>query len=274
MKPRVLKNRIDRRRPWVIKTKVELERQLEALRKLDKGTTQVQPGPSALYRFPGITRKNEAIAFSVIAGLILVLDWIFPRWFGLSYLTWYLQNGAVIGLVTSLIGIAWGDLNRNTSLISINPAKYMAGCVFLILVPLHSMSVNLKGQGLRTKKSGKLTRAQTPAEPVLLDLLHSLVSLLLNLMLFSLFFLWLFLIAPFQYLVFAICGAPAREALRVDLRSVFTVTPRGSAILETMYKDEEVPQGWWDASLFSKPVTSTSLISAFLFFLVKSLFLG
>ena len=48
---------------------------------------------------------------------------------------WYLANGAVISIVFGLVTLAWGDLNRVTSLISAHPVEYAAACVGLYVVP-------------------------------------------------------------------------------------------------------------------------------------------
>ena len=51
-----------------------------------------------------------------IVGLVALIalvgfdQWLFVTLFDTNYLSWYVKNGALIGLITSIVAITWGDI--------------------------------------------------------------------------------------------------------------------------------------------------------------------
>ena len=65
--------------------------------------------------------------------------------------------------------------------------------------------------------------------------------------------------------MYLVSGAPAREFSRSD-RRVIANLQRGDVNYKEIGPSEEVPTGWWDASLSSKPYAITNIFAAILAF--------
>lgn len=190
----------------------------------------------------------------VIVSALAVLDhFIFMRWFHTTHVTWYLKNGATIGLVTTLASMAWGDLNKNTRLISSHPLKYFRANLQLVGLPIFVM-----GTHLRSKKDHSVSRS----------LWDTLVTLPLVLIFVSFMVLWLVVVAPLQYFVYLVCGAPARLLGQSDQRTIATMHD-GNLEVGQVGKNDIVPAGWWDASISAKPVAITNLFTTLFFVILK-----
>ena len=114
---------------------------------------------------------------------------------------------------------------------------------------------------------GHMRRSNQPKPVPLWD---SLMAIPFGFLLIVAAVAWLVVIAPAQYFVFLICGAPARLARRSTLR-VYARYENGHLDWDDdRQKDDPAPGGsWWDASLIDKPVTLTSAFSAGLLLLVR-----
>ncbi len=185
-----------------------------------------------------------------LAGLLLLLGMcavnqlIFTRWFDTSYFGWYLANGSVIGLTTSIVSLAWGDINRHIGLISAHPLNYVGSNLQLAGLPMYEM-----GTRLRTRK-GWGAGADT--------LIASLVTAFLA----GAILLWVQIVVPVQYFVYLLCGAPGRvfhgSRDRVAARLV-----HGARLEVLAFGPGEEPQaGWWEAGLGGKPVALTGIVTA------------
>jgi hypothetical protein len=71
--------------------------------------------------------------------------------------------------------------------------------------------------------------------------------------------IWLIVIAPVQYLVFVVTGAPARQAIRTKTTPIARIGRRTE--VQPYPESRGVPQGWTDANLFRRPVTSAALLA-------------
>ena len=200
---------------------------------------------------------------SFILGLVIVLmlaafnHWLFTTWFGITYLDWYLKNGALIGLVTAGVALTWGDMNKHTGLISAHPLVYVGACLQLVGIPLLVM-----GTHLRSNPDNRKPRS----------LFDALVTVLLVLILTGGMLVWLVVVVPLQYFVYLICGAPARFFSQSTRRAIAQLKDGRLQVAE-IGQAEKVPDGWWDASIVSKPVPITNLFTA-LFFLILKMVLG
>lgn len=188
---------------------------------------------------------NQRRLLTFLAGLgILILllvvnHWIFENWLNTPYLKWYLESGSLVAVVSTVTSLTWGDINRHSGLISAHPLNYLGACLQLVGLPIYSLGTHLKA-----------SRSQQEA--------HSLFDLLLTipclLILVITLILWLLVIAPPQYFVYLICGAPARTFSRSALQPIAQL--KGSKLeIREFEKEKELPTGWWSASL-SPSVTS------------------
>lgn len=227
------------------RTAAELE-QAAALDDLQRSEASAARAPLVSY----------LVGFAVLLALGAVNQVAFRWLFDTSHLDWYLRNGALIGFVTSVVGITWGDINRNADLISAHPARYLRGCCWLVGLPFFALGTHLRS-------GDPSDRPRAPLD-LLLTLAFSLVIGLLLLV-------WVVVVVPLQYAVYLVCGAPARLYAQSSWRPVARVQASGGMVMEELHVSEPVPRGWWEASLFSRPVSSTALMTSLFFLLLKPL---
>ena len=98
-------------------------------------------------RFP-IPRRQRILgvflSLAVLVGLVLVNELVFRTWLDTDYPRWYLDNGAAIGFVFTLVTLAWGDINRMRLLISANPLEYAATSLELVTAPWFSLAAMIR----------------------------------------------------------------------------------------------------------------------------------
>ncbi len=140
----------------------------------------------------------------ILAGLLALVGvcyLIFHYWFKTNYFKWYLENGANISWAMALLALVWGDLNKFPSLISSHPSEYVG-----------SYAAILSRFFLIQAAFSVVKRRRDP--PIISNYtLDRKITLLLIIPLSILMLLWAVVIAPIQYFVFIICGAPARQIL-------------------------------------------------------------
>lgn len=193
------------------------------------------------------------LGLAVIAAAIGINALLFEQLLGRSYLRWYLEGSALIGILTSITMKLWADAETNVDLISAHPLVYLAACCVLAGVPLFAI--------------GTLLRPRHGERQNLLDLVLALPLLVA---IGAALLLWLAVIVPPQYFVYLVCGAPARVAARAPVTTALTADADGR-----LHVDEK-PQGMVSASarnvdLFAKPVAATALVAAGVMFLAKQL---
>jgi hypothetical protein len=84
-------------------------------------------------------RVMAVVALAVFVGLALLNELAFRSWLDSSYLRWYLENGALISVLFGLVTLAWGDLDKQTYLISAHPAEYAAASLGLLILPISAL---------------------------------------------------------------------------------------------------------------------------------------
>jgi hypothetical protein len=171
--------------------------------------------------------------------------WIFRWCFDLNYLHWYVDAGPFIGLATAAFGAAWGGLDKNTGLVSANPLDYVGGCFQVIGLPIYVFGGHIKSEN----------------QPRPLPVWESLLVLPLILVFVVAALGWLLLIAPIQYFVFLVCGAPSRIATTSSLRVYARLDGRKLRLGDQSDRDL-APDNWWDASMKNQPVTLANAFSA------------
>jgi len=132
---------------------------------------------------------------------------------------------------------------------------------------MESMGTQMKD----AKNRIKLETSPFVLVATVLDLLPDLAfGIPLLLLIAAALLVWLIIIAPIQYFVFLICGAPVRLLLRSNTRSIARISEKTLEV-NHIPREETVPTGWWDASFTSSPVSVTSLLAAILLFVLKSI---
>ena len=192
-------------------------------------------------------------------GILLMLaafdHWLFTSQLNTTHLKWYMKNGALIGLVTAVVSLSWGDINKHTGLISAHPLTYLGACLQLVGVPVFVMGTHLRSNKDRPE----------PRSP-----LDALITVLLVLVLVVVIFVWVIVVAPLQYFIYLICGAPARFFSGSRRRAIVCLK-NGHVDIAEIGKEDKTPEGWWDASLASKPVAITNLFQALLVLILNAL---
>jgi hypothetical protein len=84
------------------------------------------------------------LGLAVLVGVVLLNELAFRTWLNTDYLRWYLDNGAVIGFVFTLVTLACGDINRDRLLISANPIEYGASSLTLLTAPWSSLAAMIE----------------------------------------------------------------------------------------------------------------------------------
>lgn len=202
-------------------------------------------------------RTNSLLRFIqglAILGILAMVDhWLFTTVFKITYLQWYITNGALIATVTTLISLGFSDINKQTGLISSHPLDYFSACLQIPGVLFSVMKEEFEGY------KGKWAS---------LSIFDILLMVIITIVLIVLSFGWLIIITPLNFVIILICGAPGRLFANSAWRVIAQI---GIGKTKKIRKSEEVPDGWWDASLSSKPVTFTNAIASLLFIVLKAI---
>lgn len=194
------------------------------------------------------------LLLTVLSGLVILLalcalnHWLFASLWGLSYATWFIAKGVQISLAAALAALAWGSLDKHSALISAHPLVFIGAHLQLIGLPIYAL-----GTTLRHAKGAWPDRCLTLVFAVLIS---------------SGLLLWALVVAPAQYFLILLCGAPARVM-------------QGSKQIPVAHMDEPrlalsvgeasaaLGDGTWNASLAQKPVTLTQGLIALSLFVAK-----
>ena len=187
-----------------------------------------------------------------LAGLCLLNSFFFNKIFGggwRGYLDWYLSAGPLIGLALVAFAISWQALDKNEGLVSAHPLKYFAACAWMVGLPVTAFGGHCKADN------------QHKANPW-----DVLISKILIAVFTVAAIAWLLLIAPVQYFLFLICGAPSRVALNSNYRLRAVLETNELKLIEPK-PDEPEPTDGWDASMRDKPVTMANAFGVAVLFL-------
>jgi hypothetical protein len=201
-----------------------------------------------VFRWPLIT----------LAVLLLVNMYVF-KLFDTSYVGWFISYGTLINLLASVITVGWADLNRNKHLISSSPRLFVASNLLLIAVQFTVM-------GHEFVEVGK--RLQTPARRIG-DALDSIGLLVTGGLMLLAIVGWALVVAPLQYWVVLLTGAPARLSLRAPTKIIARMEDVNLDLQESSLDDEN-PPAWWTASLNAAPVTVTHVATALFLFVISA----
>lgn len=192
-------------------------------------------------------------------------------WFdvaGGDYLDWFLENGAIVALVFGVVSAAV-DLDAHPGLVAAAPLHYARGVVGAIGLELSMAFWALFGDEDRDANLVDVVLAAA--------FMFALAAALLA---------WALVVAPLQYFVNLVCGAPARVALKSDttawrirrsaLHTEYLKTPKLTAPFAdpAAKADLEAARARGDATEITwaaRPVTVTAAIAAAVLFGVSAL---
>ncbi|MEP6706038.1 MAG: hypothetical protein ABJC05_00885 [Pyrinomonadaceae bacterium] len=200
--------------------------------------------------------REVALPLAGLVSLCLVNYFVFHRFFHSHYLRWYISAGPFIGLATAAFGAAWGGLDNNVGLISANPRRYIRACRLAAGLPIYVF-----GGVLRSKNQPRSISKR--------DILFGLPLIVVFLVAA---FGWLLFVAPLQYFVFLICGAPSRIVLSSNYAVHARMHGRRLTYEEKTTADPKPQKGQgWDASMRDKPVSLTNAFGAITLFFIGKL---
>lgn len=193
------------------------------------------------------------LPFIGLVGICVINSFLF-KIFGFGwrgYLELYVKAGPFIALALVAFGAAWETLDNNPGMVSSNPSDYISACKRLAGLPFFAFGGHLISYG-KQLSSGQYHR-------------FNLWDLIVGVPLIGCFVLasyaWLWFVAPLQYFLFLVCGAPSRIAMYSQYR--LHADRHGDAFKYYELKpDAEQPKTGWDASIRNKPVTMANAYGA------------
>jgi hypothetical protein len=192
---------------------------------------------------------GNLIILGVMVGILWLDDWVFRRVFQIAHWRWYLENGVEIAFVATTVALVWKEVfESNTALISAEPAVYYAANFHLIGVCIETLGVQLQSE---------------PGQPRRVPWHELLFGLPLVMALGISLALWLLVVAPAQYFLVLVGGAPARILATAPNQLVLWFE---NDRLRTgkIPRDQAVPEDRMAASFSQKPVAVTNLFVSLL----------
>jgi hypothetical protein len=223
---------------------------------------QFQPG-----RKP--SRAGAVVGLAILAAAVVIDTLAFDALFGTDYVHWYVDHGDVATLVFVFVTLAWGDVNKMTGLISAHPMQYLLASYALGALPSLALSALVETRRGRGEAHG-LARTERGVAPIGLGLLDELVTVLASVAFLAAFVAWLLVVAPLQYVVYLVAGAPAREALASAFRAWALVTDRGLAAGVSLKRRPMRPDAI-ESGFSAQPVAFTAAVAAALLFALSKL---
>lgn len=166
-------------------------------------------------------RRLAVVGASLLVPGLLAFDWALFRFvLGMDYVAWYLANGALIAFGTAFVSGIWDSVEELARpLVSAHPLRYYGACLQLTGIALLALGTSVKSPR-RDLRSGQ-TRVDAVAE-----WLDTVPNLLVHLAVVGLVLAWVLFVAPANYLVTLVSGAPARESLRYPEKRLVGVVGR------------------------------------------------
>jgi len=198
---------------------------------------------------------TAALGLAALAGLIVADELVLRAVFGTHYLSWYLANGAIVSLLVAFVTLAWGDVNRLPGLISAHPLEYAAAHVALCVLPSQSLAAILAPRG----------EARPETAPIGLPLLDTILTAAVTVLLLAALVVFILVVAPIQYFIYLVAGAPGREAYASPARAWYRIGPR-EIVVESGPRTGELPPGADESAYTGRPVTFAAAVASALLF--------
>ena len=213
-------------------------------------------------------KLKRAILYLTLPGLIVLNYWMFRQMVGVDYFSWYLDKGPIISLAMGFVALIWEELDTREGLLSANPALYLAACFTLAGILSNSLGVHLEGS--------KYDRAKTGNWSYTIGYLWDiLATVFLALIIVPLLLAWIIVVAPLNYVVTLVAGAPGRQQLRGSMwRAVVRETSKSVVIDRELNLDPELEERLKkvdprskDVSFARKPFAVTQALAALVLWL-------
>jgi peptidoglycan/LPS O-acetylase OafA/YrhL len=198
----------------------------------------------------GRGKPLNALAVGLLLAGLVAADYGAFQLFDRNYFDWYISNGSLIALAVAVVAVAV-ELDQRPSLISARPGVYLGAWVEIPGETLLSFSDLVRG-----------VDPDPDAGP-----LDALITGVVAIIFAGLWLCWLVVIAPLQYFVTLLAGAPARRA-RASGRRTWVERRSGTTVIGTG-PIEQMPNGSQEIGLARRPVSATSTLTAALLFAVS-----
>lgn len=193
----------------------------------------------------------RVLLYTALPALAALNVWAFPRLFGVGYVAWFLDDGPLIGVAVGFLALVWDELEVRKGLLALNPVRYLSTCLSLAGVLIFSVGTSLTG---RTR------------EATLGALWDGVVATVMGLVITVLALGWLVVVAPLNWAVTLVAGAPARLHLRgARTRAVVYETSRRVDVAE---EPVDALAGGTDVSLGRHPFAVTQALVSVVTYLV------
>lgn len=205
---------------------------------------------------------------AVMVALIMVNYWLVHFFYvKANYLKFYLNYGYLISLGFTLVTLII-DLDQNRDLISSHPFRYANACLHLIRVPLW-MTVGAESKHDATGRPSPpeigpdSPEWNTPASlfQSFMTILDQFLSGFFSIIFILLVSIWLWLVAPLQYFVYLICGAPARVIGKSNRRIWSSHDDAGAPVAGPSFDESRFIQTETEVDYFTRPVRMTSVLA-------------
>ena len=188
--------------------------------------------------------------------ILLVLNWWLFHAFNASYPVWYLKNGALISLAVGFLALTCKGLDAAKGLISANPTTYLAACFHVVGVFVYALRTHLRPPRDTSSRPRSGTEVQSA------NLWNNFVSAALTVPILALVLGWLAVVAPMNYVVTLISGAPARQALRNPLRRTIVLENGNQVEVLDTDANDPLPRNAVDVSFAREPLALTQALTA------------
>lgn len=189
-----------------------------------------------------------------VLAAVVVADYGAFRLFDVNYFHWYISQGALIALAVAGVAVAV-ELDQIPHLIAAHPGKYAGAWLEVPGVTFLSFSDLVRGEDID---------ADQDSWP-----LDWLITGLFGFAFIALWICWLIVIAPLQYFVNLVAGAPARRALASRRRT--WIERREESTVIGIGPIEEIPERGQEIGFARHPVSATSTMTAALLFAISQL---
>lgn len=215
---------------------------------MDGDPRVVEDGPDRVEVIGEPTTLHPLVMLAAIAALVVANYGVF-RVLDRNYFHWYLDHGAELALGLSLVALAV-DLDRDPTLVAAHPSRYAAGWWAVV----GTTFLYLGDDVLRNPK----VRGFDQLFIILFDVAFLAVTVC-----------WLAVVAPLQYVITLVTGAPARGALAS--RRIWVERRANSDVLIKKGPATMMPARAEEIGFAGRPVTVTSSITAAALFVVSLL---
>lgn len=214
-------------------------------------------------------RRLLVVAVYLMMPALIALNWwLFRRFGDTDYVVWYVHNGSLISLSAAFVALVSDELQARDDLLSLHPVVYFRACVVLTAVFSWALGVHLEAARYDRSRQGDAAYMFAFSWDTLATTVMSMVVLLLVIG-------WVLVIAPLNYVVTLLAGAPARLQRRHPGWRPIVREEAGEVTITKEFRLPGAPgvatlsPGAKDVSLARRPVAVTQMFAALILFLAN-----